>query len=319
MGGDKAPVEIVKGALAARAAFPDCRLALAGDEQRLRAVANDLGAAVDDLEFVHASQVIGMDESPVQALRRKKDASVVKACQLVASGEAQALVSAGNTGAVVALGLMVVGLLPGVKRPGIAVVFSGSKGNCVLIDVGANIHCKPVHLFQYSIMAGIYYRGLTGADRVRVGLMNVGKETVKGNRLTKSAFELLKKGPFDFIGNVEGHDVFNGSCEVVVCEGFVGNVVLKFAEGVADHIHGSYERELAGVSDAAATGDIVGRLRSRTDYAEYGGAPLLGVNGIVIICHGSSGAQAIKNAVRAAIELSRYRLNDLIVEELKKH
>jgi len=319
MGGDNAPVEIVKGALEARKAFPDCEIILAGDEAQLRSIAVKIGGSANDFEYIHASQVLGMDESPVDTLRRKKDSSVVRAAQAVASGQAEALVSAGNTGAVVALGLMVLGLLPGVKRPGIAVCFSSANGKCTVIDVGANLHCKPVHLLQYAIMAAIYHRGVVGTGHIRVGLMNVGKETVKGNRLTKSAYDLLKKSPFEFVGNVEGQDVFDGSCDVIVCEAFVGNVLLKFGEGLARYIHGLYRGELEGLVDAELTDKVAKRLSARTDYATYGGAPLLGVNGIVIICHGSSGSEAIKNAVKVAMDLGKYRLNELIVNELKRH
>jgi len=318
MGGDYAPREIVRGALAARDALPEDQIVLVGEESAIRSELSAAGAGEERMRIVHASQVVGMAEPPVEAIRRKPDSSMRRAMELVARREADAVVSAGNTGAFVAAAHMIVKRLPGVRRPGISIVLPTYHGPVVLIDVGANVDCRPVHLAQYGLMASLYARKMFAIENPRVGILSIGEESEKGNDLAREAGDLLEASPLNYHGNAEGRDLFNGRFDVVVCDGFVGNIVLKCVEAMAESTFLSLREELKTL-DADVTaklGPALADLARRHDSAEYGGAPLLGVDGVVIICHGNSKARAVTNAFRAAGTYARTGVNREIVEAL---
>jgi glycerol-3-phosphate acyltransferase PlsX len=312
MGGDYAPAEAVRGTLAAARADSALQLVLVGPADRLRA---EIGPdAPPNVAVENAPQVIDAHEHAVEALRLKPDSSIARCVKLIREGAAQAMVSAGNTGAVVAAATLGLNLLPGVKRAGIAVPMPNPKGFSALIDVGANVNSRPDHLLQYAVMGSLYVRL---RDRARpeptVGLLNVGAEAGKGNELTREAYALLERAPVRFIGNIEGHDVYEGKADVIVCDGFVGNITLKSGEGLAAQILG---RIGAAGADHGPTREEIRRIARGTGFAEEGGAPLMGVRGIVIICHGRSRADAFGNAARTAARFVEARLNDLIVQEI---
>jgi glycerol-3-phosphate acyltransferase PlsX len=320
MGGDFAPAEPVKGALAARELLrDDDRIVLIGDEPAIRRhlpAGKDWG---DFVQIVHASQVIAMDEVPVEALRQKPDSSIARMAELALRGEVGAVISAGNTGACVAAAQMRLRRLRGVHRPGIAIVIPTYYGPVVMCDVGANVNCRPVHLYQYGLMASEYSQCICGVEQPRVGLLSIGEEDAKGNQLVKETRALLRgDASLRFVGNVEGRDIFRGLCDVVVCEGFVGNVCLKLMEGLAEGLFKSLMTELAGAKPEAAARleGPLGHIREKFDFNEYGGAPLLGVNGICIICHGASQARAITRAVGVARNFAMTRINDRITRRL---
>jgi glycerol-3-phosphate acyltransferase PlsX len=329
MGGDHAPGPIVAGAVQAVVANPDLHVILVGDQGQIepllaRCVADAAGPAEElrrRLELFHASQVVGMDESPVVAHRRKPDNSIRRCWQLLAQGNAEGLVSAGNTGAMVAGGLFLQRYLKGVKRPGIAAPMPTLRGPCVLLDVGANISPKPEHLFQYGLMGAIYAQHILGRPNPTIGLMNVGSEEEKGHTLAKETHALFNASPLRdrFIGNVEGRDLHTGVADVVVCDGFVGNVMLKLSEGVFEFIMKTLYKDLLGALEVERdkAEAALQQLIRRFHYSTFGGAPLLGIDGICIICHGSSDDQAIKNALEVARRHSQVHLNELIVKELE--
>ncbi|MCG0314161.1 MAG: phosphate acyltransferase PlsX [Calditerricola sp.] len=303
MGGDHAPQAIVDGVLRAAAERADVEFVLVGDETALVA----LGATWPrNVRIRHAPEVIGPDEEPVRAIRQKKHSSLVTAVKMVNEREADACISAGNTGAYMAAALLYVGRIPGIERPALAPVFptTGSWGVLVL-DVGANVDARPQHLLQYAVMGSVYVSSVEGVNNPRVGLLNIGTEATKGNELTKAAYALLEQANLNFIGNVEARDVLAGVADVVVCDGFNGNVLLKAAEGTAETIFRVLQEELTGrwthKLAAALLRPAFRRLKARMDYKEHGGAPLLGINGPCIKAHGSSDARAIHNAVRQAI------------------
>jgi glycerol-3-phosphate acyltransferase PlsX len=318
MGGDYAPREIVRGAVAARDALGGDEIILVGDEGAIRAELKAAGAGEDRLRIVHASEVVGMAEPPVEAIRRKPDSSMRRAMELVARREADAVISAGNTGAFVAAAHMIVKRLPGVRRPGISVVFPTFHGPVVVIDVGANVDCRPAHLMQYGLMASLYARKVLRIENPRVGILSIGEESAKGNELAREAGDLLEASPMNYRGNAEGRDLFGGRFDVVVCDGFVGNIVLKCVEAMAESLFLSLREELKTLDAnlTARLGPVLADLARRHDSAEYGGAPLLGVDGVVIICHGNSGARAVTNAFRAAGTYARTQVNREIVEAL---
>jgi glycerol-3-phosphate acyltransferase PlsX len=262
-----------------------------------------------------------MGESPSQALRRKRDSSLRVAAELVRDGDASAFISAGNTGAAMAVAMFVVGVLRGVDRPAIAAVLPNLKRFAVLLDVGANVDPKPWHLFQFAVMGNVYARDILGIERPRVGLLSVGEEEGKGNELTKEAYEQLKDSSLNFVGNVEGRDIYNGHCDVIVTDGFTGNVALKISESLAEMVGAMIREELMrdvrSRMGAALAKPAFDRFKKRVDYAEMGGAPLLGIDGAAIICHGASPVKAIKNAVRVAGEWAKSGLNDHIKSALE--
>jgi glycerol-3-phosphate acyltransferase PlsX len=315
MGGDHGPTVVVEGAVVAQREF-GVSVILVGDQAAIERGLARLGAHGMAIEIRHASQVVGMAESPSQALRRKRDSSLRVAAELVRDGHASAFVSAGNTGAAMAIAMFTIGVLRGVDRPAIAAVLPNLKRYMVLLDVGANVNPKPWHLFQFAVMGHVYARDMLGIERPRVGLLSVGEEEGKGNDLTREAYEELRESSLNFIGNVEGRDIYNGNCDVVVTDGFTGNVALKISESLADMLGAMVREELArdlrSRMGAALALPAFQRVRKRVDYTEMGGAPLLGIDGTAVISHGSSPPKAIKNAVRVAAEWAKAGLNEHI-------
>ncbi|HEU5319944.1 MAG TPA: phosphate acyltransferase PlsX [Methylomirabilota bacterium] len=315
MGGDHGPAVVVEGAVGAVNEF-GIPVVLVGDKAAIETEVTRLGGGRLPLEIRHASQVVGMAEAPSQALRRKRDSSLRVAAELVRDGEAAAFVSAGNTGAAMAISMFVIGVLRGIDRPAIAAVLPNLRRYTVLLDVGANVNPKPWHLFQFALMGHVYARDILGLDKPRVGLLSVGEEEGKGNELTRETFDLLKDSSLNFLGNVEGRDIYNGHCDVVVTDGFTGNVALKISESLAEMLGAMIKEELArdlrSRLGAALALPAFGRFKRRVDYTEMGGAPLLGIDGAAIVCHGASPVKAIKNAVRVAAEWSKAGLNEHI-------
>lgn len=319
MGGDYAPREIVRGALEAVPYLNGHELILVGDREVIEAEMARIERPADSLEIIHASEVIGMDEVPVEAVRAKRDSSIVRLASMAGKRELDAVISAGNTGAWAAACQLRMGLLPGVIRSGIAVVLPSFTGPIVMCDVGANITPKAHHLLQYGIMASAYARHILGVGKARVGLMSVGQEDLKGTTLVKQAHEMMRHcDRINFVGNVEGRDLFRGGCDVVICDGFTGNIALKLTEGLAEGLVKTIQKEieLASPELSESFRPVVKRVWANHDYAEYGGAPLLGVNGVCIICHGSSTHVAIRNAVRVASEYLERDLNSIIAADL---
>jgi glycerol-3-phosphate acyltransferase PlsX len=321
MGSDRAPKPEVEGAIQA-ARHHGVRVILVGREPEIRAELDRHPSAANlPLEIVHADEVITMDEKVAQAVRAKRDSSIRVGLRLVRESVASGFVTAGNTGAAMATAKMVLGALPRVDRPALAAVFPTALGTAaILLDVGANVDCKPENLEQFAVMGEIYSRSIFGLRRPRVGLLSIGEEEGKGNELTREAFPLLKALPLNFIGNVEGRDLYNGQVDVIVADGFVGNVALKTSEGVAtlvryvlkESLRSTITRQVGYLLSRSAFADF----KKRLDYSEYGGAPLLGLKGVCIIGHGSSNANAIKNAIRVAAEFSERNINAKIEKEL---
>jgi glycerol-3-phosphate acyltransferase PlsX len=310
----------VAGAVQAVAVDPQLSVLLVGDQARLEPLLSGV-AHRERLPLFHCTQAVGMEESPVVALRKKPDNSISRCWQLLAQQKVEGIVSAGNTGAMVAGGLILRRYLKNVKRPGIATVMPTLKGPCVLIDVGANVNPKPEHLFQYGVMGSIFARHILQRPQPTIGLMNVGSEEQKGHDLAKDTHALFNASPMrgQFIGNVEGRDIHRGAADVVVCDGFVGNVVLKTSEGVFEFTMKMVLQELLTALDVERekAKQALESLVHRYDYSAFGGAPLLGIDGVCIICHGSSGDRAIQNALGVAASYARARLNELIVKELE--
>jgi glycerol-3-phosphate acyltransferase PlsX len=319
MGGDLAPQSAVEGAFRA-AAEDGCSVLLVGDRARVEPELRRHGDAGGRIELVHADEVVGMDEPAITPIRKKRRSSLRLCAELVKDGRAQAMVTAGNTGATMAAAKMVIGTVAGVDRPALAAVLPNASGRTVLLDVGANVDSKPVHLREFAVMGHFYAQEVLGTPAPRIGLLSVGEEEGKGTELTREAYKLLKTTGLNFIGNVEGGDVFNGKADVIVCDGFAGNAVLKSAEALAEFIRRMLREEIAG-----APGGKLGflfakgafeRFRQRTDYTEYGAAPLLGVNGGCFIGHGRSNARALHNAIRRAVEFSNAQLDRKIRDKI---
>jgi len=320
MGGDHAPREIVRGAVEALPLLNGHELVLVGDEAAIRHELDRLEyQRTGNLSIVHASQVIRMDDHPVEAVRQKRDSSICRMVELARQGQLDAVISAGNTGAFAVASQFGLGLIRGVDRSGIAVVMPSFLGPIVICDAGANITPKPYHLVQYAYMASAYSRHVLKVEHPRVGLLSVGEEEVKGTTLVQQTHEALRKAKgINFCGNVEGRDIFRGTCDVVICDGFTGNICLKLTEGLVEGLFKTIHKELALASPELVekTAPILKRVLANHDYAEYGGAPLLGVNGVSIICHGSSSHTAIRNAVRVAAQYCESDLNTIIAGEL---
>ena len=317
LGTDRAPKPEIEGAIQAARHF-GTRVILVGPEQQLKAeLSRYRWTSRLPIEIVHASEVITMDDKAVQAVRTKRDSSMRVGVRLVRDGVATGFVSAGNTGAAMATAKMVLGALPGVDRPALAAVFPTALGTgAMLLDVGANVDCKPHNLEQFAVMGEIYFRSIFGTKRPTVGLLSIGEEESKGNELTRESFQLLKHLPLNFVGNVEGRDLYNGEVDVIVSDGFVGNVALKTSEGVANLVRSALKEALRATI-TRQVGYLLSRsaftdFKKRLDHTEYGGAPLLGVKGVCIITHGSSNANAIKNAIRVASEFSESHVNEEI-------
>lgn len=320
MGSDRAPRPEVEGAIQA-ARQHEVRVLLVGREEIIRAELYRHSHAGLPLEIVPASEVISMEEKAVQAVRAKRDSSMRVGVRLVKERRAAGFVTAGNTGAAMATAKMVLGALPGVDRPALAAVFPTAIGTAaILLDVGANVDSKPHNLAQFAVMGEIYFRSMFGTRRPRVGLLSIGEEETKGNELTREALQLLKQLPLNFVGNVEGRDLYNGEVDVIVADGFVGNVALKISEGVANLVRFTLKQTLKATI-TRQVGYLISRsafadFKRRLDHTEYGGAPLLGVKGVCFITHGSSNANAVKNAIRVAADFAEHRINDAIEKEL---
>ncbi len=324
MGGDYAPQNTVAGAVMALREYPKItKLFLTGDEQAITAELRKIGFSDPRIEIVHTTQVVEMSDAAVEAVRKKKDSSVSRAVDLVKKGEADAIVSAGHTGAAVAATTIKLRTLEGIERPGIASYIPTEKNVCVLIDAGANIDAKPLHLLQYAIMGSVLSKHVLGYENPEIGLMSIGGEDVKGSEFTKDVFKLLKASSLNFRGNIEGHDLFEHPVEVVLCDGFTGNVVLKTAEATASAVFHWLKNELKKTPfrllGAWIARNAFRAIRRKTNYENYGGSPLLGVNGICIIAHGSSSPLAIKNAIRVAADFIEQQVNPRIVEAVRSY
>jgi phosphate acyltransferase len=319
MGGDFAPQSAVEGAFRA-AAEDGASILLVGDRSRIEAELRRHGDHAGRIEVVHADEVVGMDEPAITPIRKKRRSSIRLCAELVKDGRAQALVTAGNTGAAMISAKMVIGTVAGVDRPALAAVLPNQKGRTVLLDVGANVDVKPMHLREFAVMGHFYAQEVIGTPAPRIGLMSIGEEESKGTDLTREVFKVLKTTGLNFVGNVEGRDVFNGTVDVIVCDGFVGNVVLKSAEALAEFILKMLRTEIEA-SPRARMGYLMAkpafdRFRQRTDYSEYGAAPLLGINGGCFIGHGRSNARAVQNAIRRAVEFTGARLDYKIRDKI---
>jgi len=320
MGGDHGPRVVVEGAVAAAKEY-NAEVILVGNEEEIKGLLQKTGYTGGNITVQAAQEVIEMHESAANSVRRKRNSSIVVGINLVKEGKADGFFSAGNTGAVVCAATLGLGLLPGIERPGIAIVTPTLKGISIIIDVGANINSKPVHLLQYGIMANAYSQNILNIAVPRVGLLNVGEEETKGTDFLKETYELLSKSPLKFVGNVEGKDLFSGKCDIIVCDGYVGNVALKVIESTAEAIQIFLKRHLLKSNLLEKLGLILLKRRlimfkKDMDYSEFGGAPLLGVNGVVIIGHGRSNVKAIKNAIRVAKEEVERKVNAKILETI---
>ncbi len=320
MGGDNAPGATIQGAVSAVSEFPDIHVDLVGKREILAPMLEQYAYDKDRIDIVHASQEIEMAEPPVQAVRTKTDSSMVVGLRMAAAGEGDVFITAGSTGATVAGGTLIVRRIPKVLRPALAPVLPTAKGGMLLIDCGANVDCKPAYLAQFGVMGSIYMQTLMGVEDPRVGLINNGAEEEKGDTLTKEAYQLLKEADIHFVGNIEGRDLLLGNCDVAVCDGFVGNVLMKFMEGCAKFLFGLIKEELLSSTrtklGAALAKPAFQTIRKKMDYSEYGGALLLGANAGVIKAHGSSDAKAIKNAVLQARNFAERHVVALIKEKI---
>lgn len=320
MGGDYAPSSAVAGAVLAVKEY-DCDVILVGEEDAVKKELHKYKFPGSRISIKHASEVIGMDEPPAITIRRKRDSSVNVAVDLVKEKEAVAMVTAGNTGAAVCSAILKLKTLETIERPGISVVLPTLMGSSLLIDVGANIDCKPEHLLQYAIMGTIYCRYILLKKEVKVGLLSIGEEKSKGTELIKITHGLLDKSSLNFIGNIEGKDIFSGKADIIVCEGFTGNIILKVLESAAETIGELVKQQLSKNIFTMLGGLLsmpaLNGLKRKVDYTEHGGVPLLGIDGICIVGHGRSNAKAIKNAIRTASEFAHHNVNQHIVDAVK--
>ena len=322
MGGDHAPEAVIHGSIQAAREF-GTHVILVGDREILRQHLQQPPTADLPISVKHASEVVGMHESPSVAVRRKRDSSIRVAFELAKAGEVRGVVSAGNSGAAMGLAMLTLRLLPGVERPAIAALLPSLHGSTVVLDVGANVDCKPLHLVQFAIMGEVYCRYLLRNERPRVGVLSNGEEESKGTELTRNAHQALKHSSLDYIGYVEGRDIFLGNVDVVVTDGFTGNVVLKTAEGLAKAgaavLREEYGRGVVSKLGYLFSRRVLRHLKQRADYTEVGGAPLLGVNGVGIVAHGSSDARAVKNAIGVARDFAERRVNLHMMQVLEKN
>jgi glycerol-3-phosphate acyltransferase PlsX len=322
MGGDYAPATNIDGAIEALDGNKELSIILVGDEAKISSELKKRDCKGLSIEVKHASQVVEMEESPLTAIRRKKDSSIRVAIDLVKAGKADAMISAGNSGVVMATALLILGKLPGIERPAIAAIMPSFKDHFVLIDAGANVDCKPLNLYQFGIMGDAYARCIFDIESPKIGLLSIGEEDAKGNELTKEALKLLKDAHINFIGNIEGKDIFEGEADVVVCDGFVGNITLKVSEGLAETLSKMLKKEMmekaSGKIDPSLLKEAFKNFKLRTDYSEYGGAPLLGISKPCIISHGRSSSKAIKNAIKVAGTFQSKGVLDVISREINQ-
>ncbi|HSP15893.1 MAG TPA: phosphate acyltransferase PlsX [Thermoanaerobaculia bacterium] len=319
MGGDHAPDEIVKGAILAAAEY-SVHILLVGKQEILSAKLKEFGGGSSRIEIVDAREVVEMEETALTPIRKKRNSSIRVCANLVKEGRAEAMLSAGHTGAAMTSAYMVLGTIEGVDRPALAAIMPNVDGHTVLLDVGANVDSKPAYLREFAVMGHFYAQMVFGISEPRVGLLSIGEEEGKGNELTKETFRVLKETGLNFVGNAEGRDVFNGNCDVVVCDGFIGNVVLKASESLGEMVKKDLRKELTKnplrMAGAFLIKGALNSLMQRMDYSEYGGAPLLGVNGGCIVCHGRSNAKAIKNAIRVAHDFTENEISTKIREKI---
>ena len=320
VGGDHGPAPCIEGAVQAVKEL-DVEIILVGDETTLKQECARLACHDSRVSVRHASQVVEMHESPAAVARKKRDSSIWIGTELVKNGQADAIVSPGNTGASMVASFFLLGLAKGVERPAIATSLPTLSGEAIMLDVGANVDCTATHLEQFALMGNEYAKHLLGKPNPRIGLLSIGEEDTKGNEVTKEAFKLLKGSSMNFVGNVEGRDVYSGIADIVVCDGFIGNVALKISEGVAAMIKRLLIKEISGhflgrLAYPFISGPLQ-NLKRKIDYAEFGGAPLLGVNGITMICHGRSSAKAIKNAIRRAKGMAEWRVREQIQRNIE--
>ncbi len=324
MGGDNAPEAPVKGSVKAIKAYKNIDVILTGKEEYIAKFIPDENKIKNRIEIINCQQEVAMDEKPAKALRRKKDTSIGKAAELVDSGKAKALFSAGSTGASLAAGILKIGRISGIKRPAIASLFPSRKKPVLLLDMGANANCEPVYLLQFAIMAQIYASSVLKRENPSIGLMNVGEEKGKGNKMIDEAYQLLEKDERlkNFAGNIEGRDIFTGKYDIILCDGFVGNVILKTVEGMGDFLFDllkeSFQKNLRSKFAALLAKDSLKSMKKKVDYRQYGGAPMLGLKGNVIIGHGSSDDIAVKNAIKVAGEAIEKKIVSTIAEEIDK-
>jgi len=319
MGGDKAPADVIEGVVAAAQNW-GMSIILVGDTPLIEAELARHPVQGLDISIVHAEEVVGMHDSASDAVRKKKNSSIRVAFDLVKQGTAQAVVSAGNSGATMAAGMFVLKRIPGIERPALATIFPNQKDQTLILDVGGNVDCKAVHLQKFAVMGDVYARQLMGKEKPRVGILSNGEELSKGNELTREVHRLVSDAPFNYIGYVEGRDIFNGRVDVVVCDGFVGNVLLKVSEGLAETVGKMLKTEieqslLAKICYILSRGAFR-NFKKRIDYSEYGGAPLLGIQGTAMICHGGSNPKAIMNAIRMANEAAQQRFSEKLAAKL---
>lgn len=315
MGGDNAPEVVVHGALQACEELK-CNIILVGDSV---AISPHLENSIkqERVEVYHCSEVVDMDESPMKAYKNKKDSSIRVAFELLKSGKADAVVSAGNSGATVVAGILASGKLEGVERPALASILPGKDGEVIIIDVGGNVDCRPVHLYQFGVMAEAFAVSCLGMERPKIGLLNIGEEPGKGNDLVKSAYDMFNNSPLNFYGNIEGQDILSGKVQIVVCDGFIGNIVLKYSEGLAESIADRFISEIKEKAIDISDRNFLKEFGKSLDYAQYGGAPVLGINGVCIVCHGHSSDKAIKNAIRVAYSFVENNTGEKLLNSLR--
>jgi len=323
MGGDYAPLSVLEGTAEALSCYDGFNVILVGNLPEMKPIVEKLGLDRNPrVEFAHAEQVVKMDESSVVAIRAKKDSSITVAATLVGKGKADALVTVGHTGAAVTATIVRMRTLPGVERPAIAVLMPSKDRKVVMLDAGATVDCKPEHLAQFAVMGSIYSRLILGIENPSIGIMSNGDEDIKGTDLTKGAFKLISKMPVNFMGNIEGSDIFNDVVDVVVCDGFVGNAILKSCEGISKSamhwLKTAFTKNPFRLTTAILAQGAFQELKEMSSGEEYGGAPLLGINGIVIKGHGSSSPRAVRNAIRVAADLVTKRMNEQILAKLQE-
>ncbi|SHI72444.1 phosphate:acyl-[acyl carrier protein] acyltransferase [Dethiosulfatibacter aminovorans DSM 17477] len=321
MGGDNAPEAIVKGSIEALREY-DVKITFSGKEEEIKKYLNIEKNLLNRIEIINAEDVITNEDKPVKAIRKKKDSSMVKGMNALKDGFGDAFVSAGNTGAILSGGLFIVGRLPGIERPCLAPLFPNGERFSLLMDAGANVDCKPLFLNQFALMGSIYMENVLKIENPKVGLINIGTEEGKGNKLVNDTFKLLKESELNFIGNIEARDILSNDADILVCDGFVGNVVLKLMEGVVSELMGRMKNEILKTTKGKIGGylikDSMKRLKDKLDYSEHGGAPLLGLKAPVIKAHGSSDSTAIKNAIRQSKIFLDSGVNEIIKEELDR-
>ncbi len=325
LGGDNAPLSTIKGALAYLEQSGDsaAQLILVGDSDKIEQILNSLNGNTSRIEIVHTTEIVEMHEKPSRIFREKPDSSLVRSIHLVKEDEAQAVVSAGNTGALLATSLFLIGKIPGIRRPAFAPFIPSNKGGFILCDAGANADCKPVHLVQFGLMAGAYIEHLEDRPNPRVALLNIGSEESKGNELTSNAYPLMEEHLNNFIGNLEPRYIMEGKADVVVCDGFTGNIVLKQTEGLIHHLMSWIQERVnvhsAGKDPSPVFSQVFSDIQSTLDHEEYGATPLLGINGVVMKCHGSATERGIKNSLLAAQKTVEENLIEDIADRLSRH